>query len=89
MTQEERDKAIDLDLQRAALDEISARYKRAMQAQGYMVRMTEWHEGFQVCAFKRTDIRKCYVSSWCLYENIAWRETFEWAVKEVEGDQVR
>lgn len=86
MTQEERDKAIELDRQRAALDEIGARYKRAMQTQGYMVRMTEWHEGFQVCAFKRTDIRKCYVSTWCLYENQAWEEAFQWMMKESKND---
>jgi len=67
---------------RAALDEINCNYKRRLQDEGYLTRMTEWVDGFQVCAFKKTDIRKCFVSTWCPYENQAWEEAFLWAVKE-------
>jgi hypothetical protein len=70
---------------RAGLDAISAKYKRSLRDEGYYVRMTEWHEGFQVAAFKKTDVRKCYVSAWSTYENPAWEEVFLWAVKEREN----
>ena len=48
--------------------------KEAMRELGFYVRMTEWHEGFQVCAFKTTDIRKGYVSRWHETESAATRE---------------
>jgi hypothetical protein len=60
-----------------------------MRAQGYLVRMTEWHDGFQVCVFKKTDIRKCYVTGWLPYENQAWLEAFEWVVQNEATPPIR
>jgi hypothetical protein len=39
-------------------------YREELRKLGFMVRMTEWSEGFQVCAFWKTDTRKCFVSDW-------------------------
>lgn len=57
----------------------------AMRELGFYVRMTEWHDGFQVCAFKATDIRKGYVSSWCKTEKEAALECLQGVRKIVEN----
>ena len=70
---------MDRNVLRQELDGTSMRLKRALQDWGYYVRMTQWHDGFQVCVFKKTDIRKSFVSEWRPYENQCWDDAWNWA----------
>jgi hypothetical protein len=45
-----------------------------LQDAGFMIRMTEWHDGFQCCAFFRTDVRIGAVTAWMKTEREAWLE---------------
>lgn len=59
---------------RVPLDEMAQEIKRRLQDAGFMVRMTEWHDGFQACAFKRGDVRTGHVSKWLPNEFQAYEE---------------
>lgn len=63
-----------------AMDERMGEMKRRMQDSGYLIRMTEWHEGFQTCLFKHNDFRDCFVSNWEPNEYLAWEAALGWLV---------
>lgn len=56
---------------RARIDRIVAELRDA----GFMVRMTEWTEGFQCGAVLRGDTRVAFFSAWKPRELEAWEET--------------
>lgn len=73
-----------------AIDASLGDTKRRMQDAGYYVRLTEWHEGFQVCLFNRTDFRDAFVSKWHSAEYPAWQEALGHILqkeKQNEGTQ--
>jgi hypothetical protein len=54
------------------LSEIEKIQDEVRQAGKYLLRMTEWHDGFQVAAFNRTDVRQGHVTAWYATEYEAW-----------------
>lgn len=58
---------------RSRIDGIVAGLREA----GFMVRMTEWTEGFQCGAVLRGDTRVAFFSGWRQRELEAWEETLD------------
>lgn len=56
---------------------MSEKAKEELRRAGFYVRMTEWFDGFQVCAFQKIDLRNKHVSGWYAKESDAW-----WEVRE-------
>ncbi len=60
-----------MDSDRARIEVIAAE----LRDRGFMLRMTEWTEGFQCGAVLRADTRVAFFSRWWRSELEAWQET--------------
>ncbi len=60
-----------MDADRERIERIAAE----LRDRGFMLRMTEWTEGFQCGAVLRVDTRVAFFSGWRRTELEAWEET--------------